>query len=993
VSLPSNEALERLMDLIERLEAVSPGQREAEISRESKLGSKEHANLARLHFRLPAIASGDACEAGGASPPVPDLGSTKFRLEAKVGEGGMGIVYLATDLELEREVALKVTREASAAASARLESRFLNEARITGRLEHPGIVPVHELGRAPDGRAFFSMKFVRGKTLRELFTERRDDPRPLASLLETFLKVCDTVAFAHARGVVHRDLKPDNLMVGEFGEVYVLDWGLAKRLGSTEGETGGSSPSPSSRHSVVGDALGTPGFMAPEQERGEIDAMGPWTDVYGLGCILFWWLHGHPPGGALRTAPVAPIRGIPRELAAIAEKALTKDWRNRYAEAGALADDIRAFVSGERGVAWHDGPLQLIAKWGRRHPRTIASLAVALLVVPPFATLAAWQYTKSAALELQRRDEDWFQGLRRLPLAFHGSFQEREPLGGPSALAPILQALRAELRLRADSLEHDCETIAALGASRPDLHRSVLDTLYSLALELERTGVAAAALALEGRAITWSASHTVMQQEGLFAATEDEIALWEGVNVLLERAETDPWRIERWHKYLEWLREDEDTFERPIDVPALAERLDPSQLEWFGELILHVREDREPFRMMLEVVERDPSRFWAQARLAVLSENFPGTPVAGPPPYVQRAEWHYKQALALRPGTAWLHLGVARVEARLGFTSEALKNVSRGLALANTDPWLCFESGVLLESLQSSALLPDGVAVGADELFESAARSLAEPRLAANAWQRRASLSRSLGRATQASEFLGRATAMRRDALHRTQSRLQRALLLRDVRTLLGEENEGEERALLGADLLAQSGQREEPWPDLRSATKELVISTDCEARWGTDDAGATLRFWNLTQPSVEGGFAWGFVWPLDPSWDAQRDGALGTLEGEWRNRPLLGEAQGLWLVLRQSGRTYIHRRHTTTGSGHEWRLTRSMPFEERDFVEVDPHALAERSHRLHGHSNPDFSRAGEPITVGFVVVNGRSPEVEGEYQSFRLVLTPDQER
>ena len=235
---------------------------------------------------------------------VPDLGDTRYHLMEEIGRGGMGVVYLARDTQLERQVAVKVLNVTDGSGDA--ADRLLAEARILARLEHPGIVPVHDAGALPDGRIYYAMKLVQGTRL-DRYSETKP---PLPELLRTFCRVCEPVGFAHSQGVFHRDLKPANIMVGKFGEVLVLDWGLA--LGWTYGMT-----------------AGTPEFMAPEQARG--DNVSARSDVYSLGKTLAFLL---------------PRGGLPKPLVSIVRKATSPDAEMRYAGALEMADDVARFLDG-----------------------------------------------------------------------------------------------------------------------------------------------------------------------------------------------------------------------------------------------------------------------------------------------------------------------------------------------------------------------------------------------------------------------------------------------------------------------------------------------------------------------------------------------------------------------------------------------------------------------------------------------------------------------
>jgi len=275
-----------------------------------------------------------------------------YRFADVIGRGGMGEVVLAEDLQLGREVAVKRMRSGSPSAEA--TARFLREARIQARLDHPAVVPVHELGRDPDGRPYFTMKRVTGVTLDRLIA----DGAPLHKLLRAFVDVCLAVELAHARGVIHRDLKPANVMLGDYGEVYVLDWGVARILAEHEAAAiGGDSQDGETQ---VGAILGTLGYMSPEQMRG--DPVTPATDVYALGATLYEILAGvpaHPRGQAAMAStmsgpPVSPLerradRAIPPELDAVCMDAMVDDPAARPGARG-IADRIQRYLDGDRDV-------------------------------------------------------------------------------------------------------------------------------------------------------------------------------------------------------------------------------------------------------------------------------------------------------------------------------------------------------------------------------------------------------------------------------------------------------------------------------------------------------------------------------------------------------------------------------------------------------------------------------------------------------------------
>ncbi|MDB4956341.1 MAG: Serine/threonine protein kinase PrkC, regulator of stationary phase [Myxococcales bacterium] len=294
-------------------------------------------------------------------PPSADvLVAGRYRLGRRIGKGGMGEVMAARDEQIGRDVAIKRMRAANPSERAIL--RFLREASVQGRLEHPAIVPVHEIGRDTDGLPFFVMKKLTGTSLSEILVGEDQQSFPLQRVLRAFADVCLAVEFAHVRGIIHRDLKADNIMLGDFGEAYVLDWGVAKVLGEDEGDFADVGSGSGERATAVGTAIGTPGYMAPEQVRG-IDIDGR-ADVYTLGCLLFEILAGEPlhPRGfeGLQSALIgrearpslrAPDRVIPPELDALCVDATAVDREKRIPTARVLGARVQQFLDGDRDLA------------------------------------------------------------------------------------------------------------------------------------------------------------------------------------------------------------------------------------------------------------------------------------------------------------------------------------------------------------------------------------------------------------------------------------------------------------------------------------------------------------------------------------------------------------------------------------------------------------------------------------------------------------------
>jgi eukaryotic-like serine/threonine-protein kinase len=307
--------------------------------------------------------------------PLPDqreaAAGGRFRIVKQFARGGLGEVFLAHDPELDRHVALKEI-QAHRAFDSTSQSRFLLEARITGRLEHPGIVPVYGLGQYADGRPYYAMRLIEGETLTQAidrFHVREGSPREhgerelaFRRLVRSMIEACNAVAYAHSRGVVHRDLKPDNVMLGPFGETLVVDWGLAKLLGSpdveSEGMLSANAPVDDTSLTAPGGLIGTPQYMSPEQARAEVDRIGPACDVYSLGAILYYLLVGHGPfsTGGLNDVLERVRRGVfpaPRRLKpsidpaldAICLKAMALEPADRYDSPLALAGEIEAWLA------------------------------------------------------------------------------------------------------------------------------------------------------------------------------------------------------------------------------------------------------------------------------------------------------------------------------------------------------------------------------------------------------------------------------------------------------------------------------------------------------------------------------------------------------------------------------------------------------------------------------------------------------------------------
>jgi len=424
-------------------------------------------------------------------------GISGYDLGSEVARGGMGRIVAAHDKRLDRPVAIKQLL----GGSPSLLARFEREARITARLQHPSIVPIYEAGEDAEGRPFYAMKLVEGRTLREA-GEAAGNLDERLGLLPAMTAVCEAVAYAHDRGVIHRDIKPANVLIGDFGETQVIDWGLAKELGTADLEITGEMSLPGPDLTSAGSVVGTPAFMAPEQASGRPATTG--SDVYALGALMYATLSGRPPfDGADALTVIAQVTSqppralppdIPNDLRAIVERAMSRTSASRPT-ARELATELRRWQTGQLVKSHAYSSRELLTRWARRNRAPLIVAAVALLAFSMGAAFSLARIVEARDEALQRRDaaeglvgvvvedlRDQLERVGQLALldtvggsveAYYGTLESLAPNEGGANRATALATL-GKVRRGTGDLE---------GALRA--HREALETRLSLGAAAE----------------------------------------------------------------------------------------------------------------------------------------------------------------------------------------------------------------------------------------------------------------------------------------------------------------------------------------------------------------------------------------------------------------------------------------------------------------------------------------------------------------------------
>jgi eukaryotic-like serine/threonine-protein kinase len=623
----------------------------------------------------------------GELPQIPG-----YRVDGVLGSGGMGVVYRAWDPRLNRPIALKMLLAGAQARPTELE-RFQREAQAVAALRHPNIVQVYDVGQV-GGRPYFTMEFVEGRDLAETI---QGNPQPASKAATVVAILADAIHVAHQSGIVHRDLKPSNVLLAADGTPKVTDFGLARRL---EGEK---------ELTLSGSPMGTPSYMAPEQARGDKHAVGPATDVYALGAILYELLTGRPPFRAetptatlhqvITDDPVSPARlnpRVPRDLDTICLKCLHKEPHRRYETAAALAEDLRRFEQGEPVKARRVGPMERAARWAWRRPALAGSLATGVLLACTLIGTIIWWHGQRTALEataVAYAEADLTEAER---LRDRGEFK---------ASAEVLRRAKDRLREFVPPELHDrlqaafdnLELVTRLDAIRQEraLVKSPTEFLGVLVLPVNE-------LPKEGRE-TQSGRHyeEAFREAGIgapgddpgdiaariqaspvrgalvaalddwaaCAADRDQLA-W--VLAVVRQADPDPWR--------DRVR-DPATWDNPAALRELAARApvaeqSPQLLAVLGARLRAKNLNAVPF--LAPVMSAYPSDFWVNIEMGnslYLQSN------------LVEAVGYYRTALALRPQTLSLRYALGDLYAGLKRWDEAIAEYERAVHLYPANAW------------------------------------------------------------------------------------------------------------------------------------------------------------------------------------------------------------------------------------------------------------------------------------------------------------------
>jgi eukaryotic-like serine/threonine-protein kinase len=630
-------------------------------------------------------------------PPPGELPQISgYRVDGVLGSGGMGVVYRAWDLRLDRAVALKMLLAGAQARPNELE-RFLREAQAVAALRHPNIVQVYDVGDA-GGRAYFTMKLVEGGDLAEKI---QGTPQTALKAASVVAVLADAIHVAHQSGIVHRDLKPSNVLLTTDGTPKVTDFGLARRF---EGDVG---------LTLSGTPMGTPSYMAPEQARGDKNAVGPATDVYALGAILYELLTGRPPFRAetptatlqqvVTDEVVPPARlnpRVPRDLDTICLKCLHKEPRRRYASAQDLAEDLRRFERGEPIKARPVGPAERAVRWAARRPALAGALSAGGLLACALVVTLLWWYGQRAGLEAaavayaeadlseseRLRDRGDFKASAEVLRRAKDRLREFVPPELGDRLQAAFENLELVTRLDAIRLEralvkppNDFVGVLVLPGNEAPTDRDGLrkktqsDRHYEEAFREAGIGAPGddpADAAARIRASPVRAALLSALDDWAACTTDQAQQAW--ILAVVQRADPDPWR-DRVRDPATW---DNSEALRDLAARAPVAEQSPHLLAVLGARLRTKKIDAVPF--LARVVSAYPADFWVNIEMGnALFHQKNAVEAAG----------YYRTALALRPQTGSLHYALGGLYLSVQRWDQAIAEFEQAVRLDPDNPW------------------------------------------------------------------------------------------------------------------------------------------------------------------------------------------------------------------------------------------------------------------------------------------------------------------